>query len=35
MVLSVITRKGTSLGMTFLELSKTSEKISLALKEGE
>jgi len=33
MILSVVARKGTSLGMTFLELGKTSEKISRALSE--
>jgi predicted regulator of Ras-like GTPase activity (Roadblock/LC7/MglB family) len=33
MILSVITRKGASLGMTFLELNRTRERIMQALSE--
>jgi predicted regulator of Ras-like GTPase activity (Roadblock/LC7/MglB family) len=35
MVLSIITRKGASLGMTFLELNRTRERITQALSERE
>ena len=33
MILSVITRRGASLGMTFLELNRTKERITQALNE--
>lgn len=33
MILSVITRRGASLGMTFLELNRTKERITQALSE--
>nr|MDO8133339.1 roadblock/LC7 domain-containing protein [Candidatus Njordarchaeum guaymaensis] len=33
MILSAVTRRGTSLGMAFLELGRTSERISRALSE--
>jgi predicted regulator of Ras-like GTPase activity (Roadblock/LC7/MglB family) len=35
MILSVITRRGASLGMTFLELNRTKERITQALSERQ
>lgn len=35
MILSVVTRKGASLGMTFLELNRTKQKVSEAMVERE